>query len=48
MIAKQYPVNLGGVEENRALMISGLRPGAMVIVSGVQNLFDGAPITIEQ
>jgi multidrug efflux pump subunit AcrA (membrane-fusion protein) len=44
VIAKQCPVSVTSVEENRALIASGLKPGDTVVVSGVQNLFDGAPI----
>lgn len=46
-IAKQFPVTVTSVEENRALISSGLKPGDKVIVSGVQNLFDGAAIKVE-
>jgi len=43
-VARQRPVQLGEVVGNYYVVLSGLKPGERVIVSGVQKLGDGAPV----
>jgi RND family efflux transporter MFP subunit len=43
-IAHQRPVTLGDVVGNDYVVLSGLRPGQLVVVSGVQKLADGMPV----
>lgn len=45
LVARQRPVRLGEVQGNDYVVLSGLRPGEQVVVSGAQKLGDGAPIT---
>ncbi|MEP0912944.1 efflux RND transporter periplasmic adaptor subunit [Leptolyngbya sp. GB1-A1] len=45
-IARQRKVELGDIQGNAYQVRSGLNPGDQVIVSGVLNLTDSAPITI--
>ena len=47
-VARQVPVTLGEILGNNYRVISGLKAGDEVIVSGGQNLADGAPIKVEQ
>lgn len=47
VIARQKPVQLGAIEGNNYQVISGLNPGEKLIVSGILNLSDGAPIVPE-
>ncbi len=47
-VARQLPLTLGEISGNDYRVISGLKPGDDVIVSGGQNLADGMPIKIEQ
>jgi RND family efflux transporter MFP subunit len=47
-VARQLPLTLGEISGNNYRVISGLKPGDDVIVSGGQNLADGMPIKIEQ
>jgi RND family efflux transporter MFP subunit len=44
LIARQKPVKLGQIQGNNVQVIEGLQPGEKIIVSGTQNLSDGAPI----
>lgn len=44
LIAKQKPVKLGEIKGNNYQVIEGLKPGEKIIVSGLLNLTDGAPI----
>jgi len=44
LVASQKPVQLGAIQGNRYVVRSGLAAGERVVVSGVQNLADGAPI----
>src|SRR5919199_3912234 len=46
LVARQKPVNvkLGEIQGNNVQVIEGLQPGEKIIVSGTQNLSDGAPI----
>lgn len=48
MVARQRPLELGEIVGNNYSVQSGLKPGEKVVVSGGQNLADGAPIQIEQ
>jgi len=43
-VARQRPVQLGEVVGNDYVVLSGLKPGERVVVSGVQKLGDGAPV----
>ncbi|MEA5580864.1 efflux RND transporter periplasmic adaptor subunit [Nodularia harveyana UHCC-0300] len=44
LIAQQQPVKLGPIEGNNYQVISGLEPGDKIVVSGILNLTNGAPI----
>ena len=44
MVAKQKPVNLGAIQGNNYQVIDGIQAGEKIIVSGILNLRDGAPI----
>jgi RND family efflux transporter MFP subunit len=44
LIAKQKPVKLGEIKGNNYQVIEGLQPGEKLVVSGILNLSDGAPI----
>ncbi len=46
-IAQQRLVDLTQIENNRATVKSGIKPGDRLIVSGVQFLSDGVPVTVE-
>jgi len=46
-VAHQIPVELGHIQDNAYVVISGLSAGQQVVVSGVQNLADGMPIRPE-
>lgn len=48
LVARQRPLELGQIVGNDYAVQSGLKPGDEVVVSGGQNLADGAPIRIEQ
>lgn len=43
-VAQQLPVQLGAIEGSEYQVLQGLKPGQRIIVSGIQNLSDGAPI----
>lgn len=45
-VARQRAVDLGAVIGNDYVVKSGLKPGEKLIVSGVQKIGDGAPVTI--
>jgi RND family efflux transporter MFP subunit len=47
-VARQRPVTLGEITGNDYVVLSGLKRGDQVVVSGGQNLADGAPIQIQQ
>jgi RND family efflux transporter MFP subunit len=47
-IARQIPLTLGDISGNDYKVISGLKAGDDVIVSGGQNLVDGMPVKIQQ
>ncbi|MCU0571131.1 MAG: efflux RND transporter periplasmic adaptor subunit [Oculatellaceae cyanobacterium Prado106] len=45
LIARQRPVELGSIQNNQYQVLEGLQPGEQIVVSGVPNLQDGAPIS---
>jgi RND family efflux transporter MFP subunit len=45
-VARQRAVDLGAVVGNDYIVKSGLKPGEKLIVSGVQKIGDGSPVTI--
>ncbi len=47
MIAKQKPIQIGPIQGNSYQVFQGLQPGEQIVVSGIQRLRDGAPITPE-
>ena len=44
LVARQVPVKLGEIQNNSYPVLEGLQPGDRVVVSGILNLSDGAPI----
>jgi RND family efflux transporter MFP subunit len=48
MVAHQRPLQLGEITGNDYAVLSGLKAGDQVVVSGGQNLADGAAVRIEQ
>lgn len=47
LIARQKPVEVGDIQGNNYQVLKGLQPGDKIVVSGIQKLSDGAPITPE-
>ena len=47
LIARQKPVKLGEIQGNKYRVLEGLKPGEKIVVSGLLNLADGAPIIPE-
>ena len=47
-VARQRPLELGEIAGNDYTVLSGLKAGDQLIVSGGQSLTDGAPVKIEQ
>lgn len=47
MVARQTPVQVGEITDNSYPVLAGIKPGDQVIVSGAQNLADGAPVKVE-
>jgi RND family efflux transporter MFP subunit len=47
LIARQKRVKLGTIQGNNYQVIGGLEPGERIVVSGILNLRDGAPIVPE-
>ena len=45
---KRTPVKLGLLQGDRVQIISGLNPGARVVISGQQRLSDGASVEVQQ
>jgi RND family efflux transporter MFP subunit len=45
LVARQRPVHVGEIVGNDYVVLSGIRPGDRVIVSGTQFLRDGAPVS---
>jgi RND family efflux transporter MFP subunit len=48
LVARQRPLKLGEIVGNDYVVLEGLQPGDRIIVSGGQNLVDGAPVTAAQ
>ena len=48
LVARQRSVQLGPVIGNHYVVLSGLAPGEQLIVSGVQKIGDGVPVTVQQ
>jgi RND family efflux transporter MFP subunit len=46
-VAHQRPIRLGDIVGNDYVVLDGLKPGERVVVSGVQKIGDGAPVTPE-
>ncbi len=44
LVARQRAVTLGPVVGNDYLVLTGLKPGEKLIVSGIQKIGDGAPV----
>jgi multidrug efflux pump subunit AcrA (membrane-fusion protein) len=44
LIASQKPVKLGKIQGNNYQVIEGLKQGEKIVVSGILNLSNGAPI----
>ncbi len=47
LVARQKPVKLGAIQGNSYQVLGGLAPGDRIVVSGIQKLADGVPITPE-
>jgi multidrug efflux pump subunit AcrA (membrane-fusion protein) len=47
LVAKQRPIQVGEVLGEDYVVVSGLKPGDRVIVTGIQKLGDGAPVKAE-
>ena len=45
LVARQRAVTLGPIVGNDYVVLSGLKPGEPLIVSGVQKISDGAPVS---
>jgi len=43
---KQQPVKLGEIQDNKYVVLSGLKDGDQIVSQGIQKLMDGAPVTI--
>ena len=48
VVARQRAVQLGPIIENDYVVLSGLREGEQLIVSGVQKIGDGVPVSVQQ
>jgi multidrug efflux pump subunit AcrA (membrane-fusion protein) len=46
LVARQTPIKLGDVQNNHYQVLNGLKAGDKLVVSGIQNLTDGTPISI--
>jgi RND family efflux transporter MFP subunit len=47
LVAEQREIQLGALQGNKYQVIEGLQPGEKIVVSGILNLSDGAPIAPE-
>jgi RND family efflux transporter MFP subunit len=45
LVARQRPVQVGEIVGNDYVVLSGIKPGDRVIVSGIQFLRDGVPVS---
>jgi multidrug efflux pump subunit AcrA (membrane-fusion protein) len=48
LVARQRPLRVGEVLGDDYVVVSGLKPGEQVVVSGVQKIGDGAPVQPEE
>ncbi len=48
LVAHQRPLQLGEITGNDYAVLSGLKAGDQVVISGGQNLADGMPVRVEQ
>ena len=48
LIARQKPVKLGTIEGNNYQVVEGLQAGEKIVVAGILNLTDGAPIIAQE
>ena len=46
-VARQMPVQVGDISDSSYTVLAGIKPGDQVIVSGTQNLADGAPVKVQ-
>jgi multidrug efflux pump subunit AcrA (membrane-fusion protein) len=46
-VARQRSIELGAIVGNDYVVKSGLKPGEKLIVSGVQKIGDGSPVTVQ-
>jgi RND family efflux transporter MFP subunit len=47
-VARQKPIVVGQIVGDTYVVLSGLKPGDRVVVSGVQRLADGAPVALQE
>jgi len=47
LVARQKPITVGPLVGNDYVVLSGLKPGETIIVTGIQKIGDGAPIRAE-
>lgn len=47
MVARQQPVELGSIQGNDYQVLKGIQTGETIVVSGLQNLKDGAPLLVD-
>lgn len=47
MVARQQPVELGSIQGNEYQVLDGIQAGETIVVSGLQNVKDGAPLLID-
>ena len=45
-VVKQQPVKLGGIQDDKYVVLAGLKPEDRIVTQGIQKLMDGAPVTI--
>jgi len=43
---KQIPVILGDIQDNKYVVINGIKEGDNIVTAGLQKLMDGAPVTL--
>ncbi|MDX1918686.1 MAG: efflux RND transporter periplasmic adaptor subunit [Candidatus Caenarcaniphilales bacterium] len=48
LFAKQNSVELGAIQNNRYLVKNGLEEGSSIIISGIEKVQDGAPVTLKK
>jgi multidrug efflux pump subunit AcrA (membrane-fusion protein) len=45
-VARQAPVQVGDISDSSYRVLTGIKPGDQVIISGTQSLADGAPVSV--